>query len=215
MGQLPYGGEARIDGSVPEVSGFSFREAIQTRQFWMIFATYICFGTSQMGVMIHIVPHATDLGITPIAAANIMIVIGGFSVAGRIILGSIADRIGNKKTLIIGLSLMTLSLLLLQFANELWMLYLLAGIFGFSYGGEVALLSPIVAELFGLGALGAILGMATFAFAVGCAIGPIFAGSIFDVTGSYYSAFLVFMILIAIGVVLVSLIKPTRKAGLA
>jgi predicted MFS family arabinose efflux permease len=212
MGQLPYGSEAQTDGSAPELSSFSFREAIRTRQFWMIFTTYICFGTSQMGVMIHIVPHATDMGITPVAAANIMIVIGGFSVAGRIILGSIADRIGNKKTLIIGLSLMTLSLLLLQFANELRVIYLLAGIFGFSYGGEVALLSPLVAELFGLKALGAILGLATFAFAVGCAIGPLAAGSIFDMTGSYRTAFLIFTILIATGILLVSLIKRTHKS---
>jgi len=215
MGQLPYGSEIRTNGPVAGLSSFSPREAIRTRQFWLIFITYICFGVGQMGVMLHMVPHATDLGITPIVAANIMTVIGGFSVAGRIILGSIADRTGNKRTLIIGLSLMTLSLIWLQFANELWMFYLFAAVFGFSYGGEVAILSPIVAELFGLGALGSILGMSTFAYAIGCAIGPIFAGIIFDMTGSYYSAFLVFMILIVTGVVLVSLIKPTRKEGLS
>lgn len=210
MGQLPYGGNAK-ESLTAAVSGSSLHEALRTSQFWMLFITYIFFGISQMAVMVHIVPNITDLGISPVTAANIMTFIGAFSIAGRIIFGSVGDRIGYRKALIIGMSVLSATLFWLPAADEVWMLYLFAGVFGFSYGGEVALLSPLVAELFGLGALGTILGVITFAYATGCAVGPLVAGGIFDMAGSYYTAFMVCAILMVAGLILVIRIKPIHR----
>jgi len=216
IGQLPYGADhIERAGSTPEVSGFSLREALHTKQLWMLFVMYICLGTSQMAVMVHIVPHATDLGISPIAAANIMTIIGALSLTGRVVLGGVADRIGSKRALIIGLALMSVALFLLQSAKELWMFYPFAALFGFGYGGDVALISLIVADLFGLRAHGAILGVVSFAYTIGCATGPLLAGRIYDVSGSYYLAFWVFAALCVVGLVILALLKPTREGSSA
>ena len=52
-------------------------------------------------VMIHIVIHATDLGISTANAVIILMVIGGTSIPGRAVMGVTSDRIGNKRALII------------------------------------------------------------------------------------------------------------------
>jgi len=192
-------------------SGFSPKEAINTRQFWMFSAMYFCVGFSLSAVLVHIVPHATDLGISTVVAANILAVIGGLNLAGRIGIGSIGDRIGIKSSLIISFILMLVAFILLPVARELWLFYLFAAILGFGWGGVSPLMSPAVAELFGLKAHGSILGLISFALTTGHAAGPIVAGHIFDITDSYYWAFVGCAVLSIIGLIIVSLLKPTRR----
>ena len=88
------------------------------------------------------------------------------------------------------------------------MLYLFAGIYGFGYGGFTALVSLMVAELFGLSSFGALFGIVFFAGAVGGAIGPPLAGRIFDVTGNYQLAFLICAAAGVIALVLALLLRP-------
>jgi len=214
IGQLPYGeNEVREEGLNLPVRGFSVREAIGTGQFWMLLAILFCFGFSLNIIMVHVVPHATELGISAAMAASILAVIGGLSIAGRIVMGSVADRIGNRPPLIINFVLMSGVLFWLVVAKELWMLYLFAVIFGFAYGGVVSLESPLVAELFGLSSHGAILGIAAFGFTVGGAVGPVLGGRIFDIIGSYQVAFLVCAALAVIACILALLLRPGSREG--
>jgi len=161
--------------------------------------------------MVHIVPHAIELGIPAANAANILAVIGGVSIAGKTIMGAATDRIGTRTGIIIGLILMIVTLTWLIVARELWMLYLFAAFFAFGYASMVALMSPIVAELFGLSSLGALLGIVNFAATIGCAIGPVLAGWLFDISGSYQLAFLVCVAISIIGLILTLFLKPTHR----
>jgi len=192
--------------------GFSLQRAIHTRQFWILCVIFLCFGFFLQSIIVHIVPHATDLAISPACAAYILAIIGGLSVAGRIVMGNAGDRIGNKIALTSCFSLMLVALLWLLAAEELWKFYLFATIFGFAYGGLVALLSPILAELFGLSSLGAILGVVTFSWSIGEAVGPALAGRLFDVTGSYELAFWACAALCIIAVILVLFLRPFTNA---
>jgi len=78
----------------------------------------------------------------------------------------------------------------LTMSKSVWMLYLFAPVFGFTYGGIVPLIPAITGEFFGTKNLGAIIGFMGFGPTIGGALGPFLAGYIFDVTGSYYFAFL-------------------------
>jgi MFS family permease len=211
-GLVPYGsGELKKSASDLRDQGFSFREAIKTRQFWLLCAAGFFFVLSQQAIMVHVVPHAIGLGISTILAANILAIIGGLSVAGRISMGSSIDRIGNKSVLVISLFLATAALAWILAAREIWMLYLFAVVFGFAWGGISTMLSPMVAELFGLSSHGVLLGAVIFSMNIGGALGPVLAGGIFDVRGSYDWAFLACTIICAIGLVLSTLLKPTKK----
>jgi MFS family permease len=93
------------------------------------------FAFGQQTVMVHIVAHATDINITATAAAVILSVIGFVSIASKVGMGSMGDKIGNRQTMIIVFILVSLSFFWLIIAGELWMLYLFAAIFGLGYGG--------------------------------------------------------------------------------
>ena len=212
MGLVPYG-ENKGGGQESKLGteGFSLKEAVHTAQFWLVFAMFVCFGFSLFVVAVHIVPHAIELGISTAAAASILAAIGGMAIVGRLVLGSAADRIGNKQAFIIGFILMSAALFWLVPAKEVWRLYLFAIVFGFAHGGMGAQESPLLAGLFGLRSHGSIFGVAGVGFTIGAALGPVVAGYIFDVTYSYQLAFLISAAVIVVGLVLTAAIRPTRR----
>ena len=211
MGQLPYGGnEASQQVFKARPDGFSLREAAYTRQLWVVFAIFVCLGFIQFSIMLHIVPHITDLGISSASAASILAAIGGMSVAGNVVLGGAGDRIGNRQVCIIGFVLMLVSLFSLVVVTEVWMFYLFAVVFGFGNGGCNTSESPLVAKLFGLNSHGSILGIVSLGFTIGAAIGPFLTGYIFDVSGSYQTAFLVCGAIGIVGLVLAALLAPLK-----
>ncbi|MBI2868620.1 MAG: MFS transporter [Chloroflexi bacterium] len=209
IGQQPYGYEGPAAG-VTEVKGHTFLGAIRTRQLWLLCLAYFLTGISPWTINVHIVPHATDLGAEPLAAANILTIIGVTNILGRVGAGNIIDRIGAKRALMISFSLMLGSLVWLQTAGELWMLYVFAAGFGFGWGGAGTAMTPIIAELFGLRTLGVLVALVNDAWLTGGAIGTVVAGMIFDVVNSYYIAFLIAGAMVLVSLILTSLIKPTH-----
>ena len=193
--------------------GYSLRKAIKTRQFWLITFAYFGFGLILQAVMVHIVMHVTGLGISATTAATMFIVLGGASVCARISLGSLADRIGNRSIVIGSFILLTLTLLWLFIAKEMWAFYIFAALFGFGYGGMVASQSPIVADLFGMRSHGVILGLIVSTITFGSAVGPVMAGAIYDASSSYTTAFIVCVVFAVIGIILSLLLRPVSNGG--
>lgn len=195
-----------------ESRGISVREAIRTRRFWIIAFVFFCSTFVTQTILMHIVPHAGGLGLSPISAAGILSIIGGLSIGGRIGLGTLADRIGNWLTFVFCF-LIALGgfILLLAGEREIWALYMFAVVFGFTYGGFMALPSPIVADLLGLKAHGALFGASNFLATVGGAVGTLIAGRIFDLNGTYRLAFLICACLCVAGLVLLSVMKARRS----
>jgi MFS family permease len=134
-------------------------------------------------------------------------VIGGVSIGGRILMGGLGDRIGNRQSLALCFALMSAALLSLPIAHKIWTFYLFAAAFGFAFGGMYTLGSPLAADLFGLSSHGLIFGVVSFGGTIGGAIGPALAGYIFDTNGSYRLAFMVFATIGIIGLVSTSLIR--------
>ena len=188
--------------------GFSPKEAVHTWQFWVVVAMFFCLGFCLFTILVHIVPHVTDLGISAASAANVLAVIGGAGIIGNIVLGGAGDRIGNRLVCLIGFILMVADLFWLVSVTEVWMFYLFAAILSFAIGGCTTAESPLVAALFGLRSHGLILGMVSFGFTIGGAVGPFLTGYIFDVTGSYRAAFLVCAAIGIVGLILTALLRP-------
>jgi MFS family permease len=211
IGQLPYGGDGLEAKGGSLDAGFSLREAIRTWQFWTFGVALLCFTMSEGTILVHIVSHAIGLGISVTNAALIIPIIGGVSIPSRILMGIAGDRIGNKPAWTICFVFLIISFCLLLLARELWLVYLFAVIFGFGYGGLSTLISPMVAELFGLSSHGVIFGVIImFGGTAGMAVGPLLAGHIFDITGRYQLAFMIYVVVLVIGLILTSLLKPTR-----
>jgi MFS family permease len=208
MGQVPYGGDnGGKQGLKAGDEGLSLREAAHTRQFWMLFGIFASLGFSYFSIVVHIVPHITDLGISAARGANILAALGGAGIVGNV-LGGAADRIGNKKVCVIGLILASAMLFSLGSITEVWMFYLFVGVFGIGYAVCMTSESPLVAWLFGVNSHGVLLGIIAFGFTIGAAFGPLLTGYIFDVTGSYQAAFVTFAVLNVFALILMVLIRP-------
>lgn len=211
MGLTPYGtNEVSTKRQNLNVRNFSLREAIRTRQFWILSMANFCFMFGFQIIMVHIVAHAIDQGVLDNAAATIITIIGGVSIAGRLITGIAIDRLGSRRLLIINFMVMLVAFISLLFAGTTPAFYIFATIFGFAYGGLFTVLTPAVAELFGLTSLSLISASINFISSIG-ALGPIVAGMIFDVTRSYSISFIISIILTMIGLALTIILRPVAS----
>ncbi len=137
MGLAPYGGEEAAKAPKPgtEKGGISLREATRTRPFWVLFVITILFATCLYMVMIHIVPNATDLEISPAVAAKFLAVIGVSTIVGRLGMGWLSDAIGRKLSLAICLFGQAAAVFALMGISGVAAFYVFAVVFGLAYGG--------------------------------------------------------------------------------
>lgn len=212
-GQLVYGEKPGAPKVEVVTDSLSLRQALATRQFWMFCLMSFCYAFSYMGMTIHIVPYATDIGIDTASAASILATIGGTMVIGLVLMGTLGDKIGNKKTIIIGFILMSAAMTMLLCIKELGHFYLFAVIFGLAMSGISSQRPPMVATMFGIKSHGLIFGTIDNSFMLGAAAGPLMAGYLFDITGSYLAVFILNTAIAILGLILIiSLRLKTSQA---
>jgi MFS family permease len=194
--------------------GNTFREAVRTSRFWVLMILYTLFGFYVQGVLVHIVPYAKSIGIDNSSAVWILPCLGLGSIVGRVGMGNVSDRTGVKSALTIGLIVILSSFVWLWFANNLLMIYVFALWYGFGYGAMISMQTLAPARLFGVIAIGMMAGITVFVYTLGGTIGPIVTGYIYDVTGSYRLAIIIFGACAAGGLVSALVIsKPKNKAN--
>jgi MFS family permease len=170
-------------------AGVGAREAstrvFRTPQFWAIALTHFGCCAAHAGPIFHMVTHAIDQGIAPMAAATALGVSGLSSIAGRIGGGVIADRVGVKPTLIAGLLLQAALVAAYLVARELSTFYALAVVFGVAYGGVMPLYALLTREYFGEKVMGTVYGAVFLISALGMGLGSLAGGVIYDRLGAY------------------------------
>jgi MFS family permease len=193
--------------------GYTLRQALRTREFALLCILYFSFLFCLIAISVHLVIHATGLGVPATKAALTLSLIGGACIVGMNVMGNLADRFGNRIALGISYSIMGLSLLWLVLSGSEGSIFLFSIAFGFAYGGMQVLFSPLVAELFGTRSHGVILAAAALAGSIGAALGPIVAGYVFDALGSYTVAFILCAMLALTGLVSTLLLQKNTPGG--
>ena len=210
IGQLPDGATkittSDLDIPIPQ---FSLHDVLTTRQFRAFSTAWFFVSYCAMTVLTQIAAHASDVGISTTVAATVLGAIGGSSIIGRLVMGFVSDKVGNKLVFVMGLVLMAVSLFLVGYTRELWMFYLFAALYGYAHGTLYTMFTPLLAELFGIRSLGAIVGVFIFVGTLGGSIGPVLAGRIFDLTQSYQIAFLLCLMLSIIAIILMMFVRTT------
>jgi MFS family permease len=168
----------------------TLKEAISGVEFWKVFGMYFCFGFCLLAIMVHIAPHAIDIGKSTAVATGLVASIGISSIAGKVVFGYFGDLIGSRKIYIICFSIMFIALILPISVKAVFLLYIFAIMFGLAYGGNACSQSPLTAEMFGLKSHGEIMGALNTGFTSGATMGPFVAGFLFDLNGNYNTAFL-------------------------
>jgi len=205
--------QQRQVGSGDAWEGISYAAAKKTRQFWTLCAIQLAFFQTLVTVPLHIAPHAQDLGFTQTVAASVLSTIAACSIIGRLTIGTLIDRIGVKRGYLIGLVPLLTGLLMLLFIKDPTMLFVFAVVYGIGHGGCFTVVSPAVADLFGMQDHGGIFGVVLFFGTIGAAIGPWVAGWIFDSYGSYDAAWIALAALVTLSIVMVLTLKPLQKSA--
>lgn len=216
IGLLPDGADLSASGTAyqrPVVSTdyLSPWQALRTRSFWLLLCIFLLYAIYMFIILTHLVPHVTDLGFSAAEAATVLSVAGGSTIIGRVLLGIASDRLGKKKTVMLGALIHIIALLCLLWARELWTFYIFALMFGLGWGGMGPATAALIGDTFGLVRLGAILGLIDVGFNVGAAIGPVVGGLIYDLRQSYFLSFLLGVGLILVTMVLIPFIR--REMG--
>ena len=186
---------AEAGGAPAATAGSDGREltaaqAFRTPQFAAIAFTYFACCAAHSGPIFHMVTNAMDHGISAMAATTILSVAGLASLGGKIVCGLVADRVGAKRTLVVGLAIQAIAVSLYLFTRELVSFYALATMFGFAYGGVMPLYAILVREYFGARIMGTAFGAVAFVSTLGMSLGPWAGGWLYDTFGSYFWLFL-------------------------
>ncbi|MFC1945570.1 MFS transporter [Chloroflexota bacterium] len=212
MGLLPDGDvqPPEADVSAP-ARGYSVRDAIGTRQFWTCSFAWLLLMFCVQVVVVHLVNHVTDMNISATIGAAVISVIGICSLVGRVGLASLGDRIGPKWAYLMAIGLLVSALVAVLLASDVWAFYIFAVIYGVAHGAFFVLMVPILAGLFGVASLGGIYGWVFFIGTLGGLAGPIAAGWIYDVTGTYRYAFLLMLVFSLVAALLMFSLRPIRE----
>ncbi len=181
------------------------RNAIRSPAFRWICVAQLAVFFSMLTLIVHIVPYATDMGVSRGVAAGVLSTIGAVSAVGRLAAGTVIDRIGARRTLRICYSMLVAAFVLLQFTYTPVLLYAFAVLYGVAHGGTFTSVSPLVAEFFGTRVHGRLFGTVVFIGTISGAVGPVVAGGVFDFIGTYRPVFL-----LLIGLLVLAALAMTR-----
>ena len=174
-----------IDRRIAWIPRGEVREALRTRSFWLLFASYVACGFTDFVIYVHFPILATGIGVSEQTAANAFGLIGGLSIIGVLWMGAWADRIGYRAPLVMIYAIRCVGILLLGLTDSVVMLFGVVVLYGLFHQATTPLTPGMSAHLFGRNPLGTLHGYMLIGHSLGALMGPYAAGATFDATGSY------------------------------
>jgi MFS family permease len=147
-------------------------------EFMMLYASWLCATTALLVPLVFLPAFARGQGIGPVAASALLSVLGGMGVLGRVGIGALTERIGTLRLFKLSVVMMAASYVLWLVFADYRLLLAFAALLGLGYGLRISLMPVVLIEFFGLGNLGAILGIFFTASGISALCGPILAGLI-------------------------------------
>ncbi len=151
-----------------------------------------------------------DRGLGQGDAANVASLVLFGSLAGRLLMGWLADRWAKKRVMLLIYVIVAVSVPLMALAPSRGALWAAALVFGLGLGGEYMIIPLMAAELFGLRLMGRVMGIVVTADGVAEAVVPMAVATIRDRAGSYGPGFALLVALAAVGAVAVSLLPRPK-----
>jgi len=192
---------------------FTLRQAMKTRAFLFLLLSWACYIFIIGSFQVHCIPFLTDLGIDQTEAGNMMAIMVFFMIPSRFISGFLVDRVRKER-----LNYLSMGAFLLQaigitaflLHQTVPMIYVLLIFYGFGTGGPTLLQLAIGGRYFGRKAFASIQGTAILFSAPVALFAPIYTGWVYDTTGSYTTAFIIFVALAVVAALLMLFLRPPQ-----
>jgi MFS family permease len=193
----------------------SVAQVVRTRQYRLLMAAFVLFGVTLGGVIAHLFPMMLDQGLTTSQAATAGSAMGLAIIFGRIGCGYLLDKLYAPYVAALFLGLPMISIVLFAVGVNDKTAILAAILFGLGVGGEFDVVAFMVSRYFGLRNFGKLYGHVYAIFQFGHCIGPIAMGIAFDRSGHYSGMLWAFLVLLAIGAILMANLGEYRESGVS
>ncbi len=193
-------------------SNWRLSEAVHTLTLWLLIVSMALAIMVLAGTTLHQTAYLIEHGLNPVAATAAVSFFAVGTGVSRLVWGFLSERVPVRLCMASATLFMALGLVILLTSQGAPMAYLYAFIFGVGTSGSISLEPVIFANYFGRLHLGSIRGFSSLFRWVTAAAGPLLSGIGYDVTGSYFRVYLLFVfILIFIAIVLFAATPPKRQ----
>jgi MFS family permease len=165
--------------------GVTLQDALAEPRQWGLNVAWLLLGGTAFMVTVHVVPFARDQGVDLAGASLVLTAYGIGSVVGRVAAGAMSDRVGTIATMRAAYTVQALALLGLLWLPTREALFGSLAAFGAGFAAADTMIAKVIPDVFGVKAIGAIMGVLTLGWRFGAALGPAAAGFLYDATGSY------------------------------
>lgn len=193
----------------PQWMGLTKAEAMKTASFWLMAIFAVCGGLLASGIISQVPTYLTELEID---YSNVMVTFSFVSIFAALAIGPVYDKIGIGKGIAICSSMTAICCICLILCREASGLAFLA-VALWAFGSTAGSLAPplLVGRVFGVKDMGGIFGLMNTFFYGGCMLGGIVCSGIRTATGSYRSAWIVFIVIAALQVTMALLALAASK----
>lgn len=182
-----------------ELAQMTAREAVRTKQFWMLWAMHLINVTAGLMMISVASPMAQEIvGLSVVAAAAMVGLMGLFNGGGRLIWAAASDYMGRSNVFVIFFTIQLVAFITLPFTTNVLLFQAFIFLVVSCYGGGFSNLPAFASDLFGTKQLGVIHGYLLTTWSLGGVFGPMIVSAIREATNSYVPVFYVFSFLIAI-----------------
>jgi MFS family permease len=190
----------------------SIKSILSDRNFYFLALGSMCSIGAVGGVGQHLKLYLRDISYTQSEAANVMSFVLLSSLAGRLLMGFLADLMKRKYVMILIYLIVATAIPLLLMPDFPGRIYIFAVIFGVGLGGDYMIIPLMAGDLFGVRALGRTMGIILVADGIAESTFPMLVGALYDSARSYTPGFLVLICVALAGAVIVSLLPKTGNA---
>ncbi len=195
------------------MTGLTFGEGIRSPAFYKLGIAGGLFAFAVIGLIMHFIPILQDLGMSRMGAAGIAGLVGVSSIAGRLGTGFLLDRFRPERIAMIAFLLPVISALLLLHGSGTLALSVAAMIVGLSLGSELDVVLYLATRHMGLRRFGVLFALMLIFLAVGNALGPVYAGAIYDHFRSYDWFLWTIIPFVVLGALLMGSLGPAPSHG--
>ncbi len=209
--ERPADAAVREPGGEAAVSGMRAGDAVRTGIFQLLVSAFFLFSIAVNGSIAHLVPMLTDRGFSPERAALAASILGGATLVGRLLTGTLLDHFHGSRVAGVFFGIAALGVAVAGRAHTLAIAYTGTALIGLGMGAEADVMPFLISRYFGLRSFSELLGYSFTAYAIAGALGPWVMGRSYDELGSYSMAMLVLGGAMFTGaVILVSLPRYSR-----
>lgn len=217
MGQVPFGyhdiEKTTASSGSDVLHDLTLSQALRTPSLWFfLIAMFICGGGDFL-IYTHLIPWATDHGVSTTTAGHMLAWYGLMSLLGLLLVGPASDWIGNKAPISLTFLIRIVLFLLVLRLQTPTTLYIFALAFGFTHLMTAPLTPTLVGKLYGFSNVGVIAGLVTTVHHLAGGFWTYVGGVTFDQTGNYQLAFLISAVMALIAFVCCLCIREQRHTA--